>query len=151
MKRQIVGFHQDEECHCRTRHRHSRRRFALAVHGERLGSSERETPHTAEDLMRAALLIPVLCVVAACARPDFAESWPHRFTLSGGPQPGYAIKRVVEKREPAILLADDGSVCRTSIQRYAATPVGSWANCDWTLPTTDSTALEPRSRTLARE
>lgn len=108
------------------------------MHGERLVSSEMETSLPWEDLMRAAIL-PILCLVAACARPDFVQWWPDRFTLSGGPQPGYAIKRVIEKREPATLLGDDGSVCRTSTQRHAATSVGSWVNCDWSLPSMDST------------
>lgn len=51
-------------------------------------------------------------VISSCARPDYAERWPTSFELSAGPQPGYAIKKVVDKQEPALLLADDGSICR---------------------------------------
>jgi hypothetical protein len=46
-------------------------------------------------------------------------------------QPGYAIKQVLDKRKPRALLADDGSVCRTSTERFTAPAVGKWINCDW--------------------
>jgi hypothetical protein len=74
-----------------------------------------------------------------CARPDYAEQWPDRFLLSAGPQPGYAIKRVLERQPPATLVADDGSVCRTSPQRFNATKEGRWIDCIWDFPILDST------------
>jgi hypothetical protein len=44
------------------------------------------------------IVLAATCLIsAACARPDYAETWPGRFDLSAGAQPGYAIKRVVEK------------------------------------------------------
>jgi hypothetical protein len=91
--------------------------------------------------MRVAVVLISICLVSGCARPDYAEQWPDRFLLTAGPQPGYAIKQVVEKQKPAILVADDGSVCRTSVQRFTDTAVGRWIGCDWMLPTLDSTEL----------
>jgi hypothetical protein len=41
----------------------------------------------------------------------------------------YAIKRVIEKQSPITLIADDGSVCRTSRERFAATKEGGWTAC----------------------
>lgn len=91
--------------------------------------------------MRTAVLLIPVCLVAACARPDYSARWPDRFILSAGPQPGYAIKRVIEKLAPATLLGDDGSICRTSADRFAATKVGSWIDCNWMLPTIDASEL----------
>jgi hypothetical protein len=91
--------------------------------------------------MRAAIALIAVCFVTSCARPDYAERWPDRFTLSAEPQPGYAIKRVIEKLEPATLVGDDGSVCRTSVERFTGTSVGRWIGCDWALPSLDSTEL----------
>jgi hypothetical protein len=71
--------------------------------------------------MRAAVPLIAACLISTCARPDHAEQWIDRFTLWAGPQPGYAIKQVVDKQKPATLVADDGSVCRTSVQRFTRT------------------------------
>jgi hypothetical protein len=78
-------------------------------------------------------------LITSCARPDYGESRPGWFLLSGGAQPGYAIKQIVEKQRPATLIADDGSVCRTSSERFNNTHPGKWIACDWTLPALDST------------
>jgi hypothetical protein len=90
------------------------------------------------------ILLATLGFVSACVRPDHADTWPDRFALSGGPQLGYAIKRLVEKQGPITLVADDGSVCRTSRERFAATKEGAWIACVWALPGLDSTQLAGR-------
>ena len=36
------------------------------------------------------------------------------------------------------LIADDGSVCRTSAERFAHISPGKWIACDWILPGGDS-------------
>jgi hypothetical protein len=87
-------------------------------------------------------MLILIWLAAACARPDYSATWPDRFIISAGPQPGYAIKQVVEKLGSATLLGDDGSVCRTSRHRFATTDIGSWIDCTWTLPTIDVAALE---------
>ena len=83
--------------------------------------------------MRLFIPLFVACAISSCARPDYAERWPASFRLSAGPQPGYAIKKVVDKQEPAQLIADDGSICRTSVERFTSTLTGKWIACDWAL------------------
>jgi hypothetical protein len=84
--------------------------------------------------MRALTPLFAACAISSCARSYYAEQWPTQFLLAAGPQAGYAIKRVVDKQKPAVLVADDGSVCRTSVERFARTRAGKWISCDWTLP-----------------
>ena len=84
--------------------------------------------------MRALTSLFAACAISSCARPDYAERWPSSFLLSAGPQPGFAVKPVVDKQEPAILLADDGSEGRTSVERFTRTKVGKWIGCDWAAP-----------------
>jgi hypothetical protein len=96
--------------------------------------------------MRFALVLISSCLISSCARPDYAERWPDHFTLYAGPQPGYAIKRVIEKLPPTTLVGDDGSVCRTSEERFTGTSVGRWIGCAWTLPSLDSTELAQAGR-----
>jgi hypothetical protein len=91
--------------------------------------------------MRFALILISTYLISSCARPDYADRWPDHFTLAAGPQPGYAIKRVIEKQKPSVLVGDDGSVCGTSAERFTMTRVGKWIACDWTLPSLDSTEL----------
>jgi hypothetical protein len=92
------------------------------------------------------ILIPlaVAVLIAACARPDYAYPWPNRLALTAGPQPGFWIKRVVEKQRPATLVSDDGSVCRTSGERFAGTKRGAWIACQWNLPALDSAGIASR-------
>src|SRR3954464_8420175 len=91
--------------------------------------------------MRVVVCLAAICLLSSCARADYGENRPDSFLLSGGPQPGYAIKQVLDKQPPADLVADDGTLCRTSTQRYRATALGKWIACLWTLPTLDSTGL----------
>jgi hypothetical protein len=93
--------------------------------------------------MRPNLILIPVCLAAACAPPDYSVTWPDRFIISAGRQPGYAIKRVVEKLGSATLLGDDGSICRTSSHRFAATNLGSWIDCTWDLPMMDDAGGYP--------
>jgi hypothetical protein len=86
------------------------------------------------------LLLPAI-LVTACSRPNYAETWPDRVALSAGAQPGYAIKQVLEKDGPQTLVADDGSICRTSRERFAGTAEGKWIACLWQLPSLDSSGF----------
>jgi hypothetical protein len=96
--------------------------------------------------MRVALVLISICLISSCARPDYAERWPDQLIISAGPQPGYGIKQVVDKQKPASLVADDGSVCRTSAARFSGTSVGRWLGCDWTMPSLDATGLAQAGR-----
>lgn len=91
--------------------------------------------------MHRSLIFAAVLLVSACARPNYADYRFDRFTLSAGPQPGYAIKRVVEREAPFTLVADDGSLCRTSRDRFGATATGAWIACIWNLPDLDSTEI----------
>ena len=105
-------------------------------------------------LVPCRLLVIGMCLVVifGCARPDYGESWPDHLLLLAGPQPGYAIKRLVEKQSPVTLVGDDGSVCRTSLARFASTREGQWIACIWNLPTLDSAQTaepEPDNQQMA--
>jgi hypothetical protein len=91
--------------------------------------------------MRVVVCLAATYLISSCARADYGQNQPDSFFLSAGPQPGYAIKQVIDKEPPAVLVGDDGSVCRTSTQRYRATALGKWIACVWTLPTLDSTGI----------
>ena len=77
-------------------------------------------------------------LIGSCARPDNVYRWPTSSVLSAGAQPEFAIKAVVDKQKPASLIAEDGSVCRTSVQRFTRTAVGKWIACSWQLPASDT-------------
>ncbi len=92
--------------------------------------------------MRSALILTLICTVTSCARPDYSPGWwPGHIIVSAGAQPGYAIKRVIEKLESGELLGEDGSICHTSAERFADTSVGSWIDCTWALPAPDGDEL----------
>jgi hypothetical protein len=91
--------------------------------------------------MHRLLFFMAAVLPAACARPDYAESRPDWLLVSAGPQPGYAVKLVVEKDPPLTLIAEDGSLCRMSKERYKATKEGDWIACLWNLPAPDRTDL----------
>lgn len=44
---------------------------------------------------------------------------------------GWATKRVITKQEPSTLLAQDGTICRVSPDRFKDTQVGRDTTCDW--------------------
>lgn len=87
--------------------------------------------------MRLPICFLAASFLSACARPDYGERRPDWLLLAAGPQPGYAIKRVVQKDVPLTLVADDGSVCRTSRERFRRAKEGAWIACSWNLPVLD--------------
>ena len=44
---------------------------------------------------------------------------------------GWSTKRVITKQEPSTLLAQDGTICRVSADRFKDTQVGRDTACDW--------------------
>lgn len=88
--------------------------------------------------MHRLLLLTLVFSALACARPTYVDGWPDRFKFSGGAQPGFAIKQVIEKQPPVTLLADDGSICRMSRERFSRTNEGALIACVWNLPDPDS-------------
>lgn len=85
--------------------------------------------------------VVALLFLAACARPDYAERRPDYLALAAGPRLGYAIKRVVDKENPFTLVSDDGTLCRTSSERYKHTNVKTWIACSWALPAVSRTRI----------
>ena len=84
--------------------------------------------------MRLISSLTLLALASGCAHPDYGESRPGQLLVTAGPQPGYGIKQVVGKESSLTLVADDGSLCRTSQERYSSTRKGSWIACLWSLP-----------------
>jgi hypothetical protein len=68
------------------------------------------------------------CVVlSACAGSVRAGT-----VVVSGARTGPGVKKVVAKRPPERLLADDGSGCDVSPDRFRDTPVGALFDCpDW--------------------
>lgn len=80
--------------------------------------------------MRVHMILITGCLVSACVPSIYSESLSGLSNISR-PQPGYGINRVVEKERPVTLIGADGWTCRTTPGRFAATKVGSWADCNW--------------------
>jgi hypothetical protein len=91
--------------------------------------------------MRGISFGAVLVWLIGCARPNYAESSLNALILSSGPQLGYAIKQIAEQHAPITLVAEDGSVCRTSPERFSGSRPGRWIACIWNLPNLDSLEL----------
>ena len=76
----------------------------------------------------------LVCVIAATA----GTSCVHRFIEphAGGvvvksDQIGWYTKKVVTKRPPEVLLAEDGTICRVAPDRFAGTANGALVYCHW--------------------
>jgi hypothetical protein len=85
--------------------------------------------------MRRLPMALLLASLAACgAGPARLVTTPRgEVGVESGPDLGDGIKRVTTKHPPATLVAEDGTVCRVSPDRYAATAVGARVRCDWQL------------------
>jgi hypothetical protein len=44
---------------------------------------------------------------------------------------GWGTKRVLTKQEPSTLIAQDGTICRVTPDRFKDTQVGRDTSCDW--------------------
>ncbi len=104
--------------------------------------------------MRTALLLSAIGLTLGCTpRADQVFTVPGRITTgSSGAQPGYAIKLVQAKQAPSEIVADDGSLCRLTAERFSQVGVGEWIACGWTIASetaassgdSDSTAIVDR-------
>jgi hypothetical protein len=77
----------------------------------------------------------VICGAVACSSsPARVSPTPTGgIRVEQGLQLGWAIKRVVTKQEPSTLIAQDGTVCRVSPDRFKDTKVGRDTTCEWQL------------------
>lgn len=83
--------------------------------------------------MHKTLLLALGILLPGCsARADRVFVAPGRLVSgSSGAQPGYAVKLVRDKRPPAEVVGDDGSVCRLAPDRFAGVERGDWLGCEW--------------------
>jgi hypothetical protein len=93
--------------------------------------------------LRHALQVAVALAAASCVLPGGQQVDP----LSGGqqgettprpmpegrstPERGIMPKRVTGKQEPNLLLADDGTSCAVTADRYREVQLGKYAVCAW--------------------
>jgi hypothetical protein len=78
---------------------------------------------------KSSLALGLLLTSATCARP-FVEPNPGGVTVKSA-RLGWYTKKVITKREPETLLAEDGTICRVSPDRFRATKSGSAVLCNW--------------------
>jgi hypothetical protein len=71
-----------------------------------------------------------LLLSGCSARPPVIEPAPHGAVVKSA-RIGMYSKSVMTKKEPDTLLADDGTICRVSEDRYRDTAVHTLAYCNW--------------------
>jgi len=71
-----------------------------------------------------------LLLSGCSARPPVIEPAPHGAVVKSA-RIGMYSKSVMTKKEPDTLLADDGTICRVSADRYRDTAVHTLAYCNW--------------------
>ena len=74
------------------------------------------------------LFVVVACV--ACGPATQVRPAPGGVRVDQ-PRLGWSTKRVMTKQEPSTLLAQDGTICRVSADRFKDTQVGRDTACDW--------------------
>ena len=79
---------------------------------------------------RSSLALGLLLIGAGCARP-VVEPKPGGGVTVTSARIGWYTKKVMTKREPETLLAEDGTICRVSPDRFRATKSGSAVLCNW--------------------
>jgi hypothetical protein len=72
----------------------------------------------------------VLLVSGCGSRPPVIEPGPHGAVVTSA-RIGMYTKAVMTKKEPDTLLADDGTICRVSADRFRDTAVHTLAYCNW--------------------
>jgi hypothetical protein len=103
--------------------------------------------------VRLTLLLLGLSLTGGCStRADQVFGAPGRLvTGSSGPQPGYTIKLVRAKEAPSDVVADDGSVCRLTAERFAGVEAGDWLSCEWNIRPDTAESVERVMRSTGVE
>lgn len=81
-------------------------------------------------VQRAGLIVLVTFAATAGCRPRHIEPRPGGVIVRSD-RTGWYLKKVVAKDPPETLLAEDGTICRVSPERYRATAVGTALRCNW--------------------
>ena len=102
---------------------------------------------------RAALVVlaaTLIVVATGCvgSGPPRIVPVPGGVGFEGGVRLGWETKRISTKEPPATQVADDGTVCRVSPDRYRGTDARALVYCDWQLgaPPTGSDAPKKPAR-----
>ena len=85
-------------------------------------------PRTLRLASTAALAAAAACASAA---PRVVTGPGGAVGVTAGVRLGWATKRLATKEPPATLVAEDGTVCRVTPDRYAATEERALVSCDW--------------------
>lgn len=75
-------------------------------------------------------LVTLAAVIASCVRP-IIEPGPNSGIAVKSDRLGWYTKKVVAKRAPETLLADDGTICRVAPDRFRDTATGTAVYCNW--------------------
>lgn len=72
----------------------------------------------------------VIAGVVACGPGARVSATPGGVRVDQ-PRLGWATKRVLTKQEPSTLLAQDGTICRVTPDRFKSTEIGRDTACNW--------------------
>ena len=75
--------------------------------------------------------ILVVAFAVACGPGAQVSPTPHGVRVDERAQIGWATKRVLTKQEPSTLLAQDGTICRVTPDRFKSTEIGRDTACNW--------------------
>jgi len=81
-------------------------------------------------LFLAANMGAALLVSGCGSRPPVIEPAPHGAVVTSA-RIGMYTKAVMTKKEPDTLLADDGTICRVSPDRFRDTAAHTLVYCNW--------------------
>ena len=76
-------------------------------------------------------ILIVACVVACGPRAQVSPTSSGGVRVDQGARLGWSTKRVLTKQEPSTLIAQDGTICRVTPDRFKDTQVGRDTACDW--------------------
>ena len=96
------------------------------------GSTKLRARSQASSLRRAAATLYALAtagIMAACAGTQYGAGAGGVTTTTANT--GWRTKKVVDKKAPEALMADDGTICRVAPDRFKDTKVGTLVRCNW--------------------
>src|SRR5690348_12596779 len=99
----------------------------------RIHLSPRKSTISVEVIVRRILFVTAGAVACAAGPARVIPAPSGGITVEQGAQLGWATKRVLTKQAPSTLIAQDGTVCRVSPDRFKDTQVGRDTACEWQL------------------
>ena len=83
--------------------------------------------------MRCTIFIVAAAAACSPAPARVSTPGPRAVKVEDGLELGWAKKRVITKQPPSTLIAQDGTICRVTSDRYKGTEIGRDTACDWQL------------------